>query len=109
MAKTKTSKKQEKSKTTSLVVHTPHTSKLLLDAKLVLEVLFDCLKENDLETFRDVLISHIKTVNKVNFSKKAKIGRTTLYELLDTEREFNPSLSTVAAVISAIEAERKAA
>ncbi len=54
------------------------------------------------------MISHIKTVNKVNFSKETKIGRTTLYELLDTDREFNPNLSTVTAVISAIEAERKA-
>lgn len=109
LSKSKTKKKKTTKKEIVLIEHEAHTSKLMMDSKLVLDVLFDCLKENDLETFRDVLISHIKTVNKAAFSKNAGIGRRTLYEILDTGKDFNPTLSTVAAVISAISSEKKAA
>ena len=102
MAKAGTSKKQKKSATKSLKVHEPFNSKELKDRKLVVETLLDCIRTGDIETFREVLISHLLTVNKSNLAVKAGIGRRTLYDLIDPKKEFNPELSTVSAVIKAL-------
>ena len=102
MAKAGTSKKQKKSATKSLKVHEPFNSKELKDRKLVVETLLDCIRTGDIETFREVLISHLMTVNKSNLAVKAGIGRRTLYDLIDPKKEFNPELSTVSAVIKAL-------
>jgi DNA-binding phage protein len=90
--------------TKSLKVHVPFASKELKDARLVAETLLDCIKTGDLDSFREVLISHLMTVNKVQIAKIAGIGRRTLYDLIDPKKEFNPELSTVSAVIRALAA-----
>ena len=104
MAKAKTLKKQKKSATKSLREHEPFTSPELKDAKLVVEALFDCLREGDVETFREVLTAHLMTTNKMKIAKKAGIGRRTLYDLMDPARKFNPELSTLSAIIHALAA-----
>ena len=104
MAKTVTSKKQKKSGTKSLRVHEPFTSKELKDAKLVIETLLDCIRTGDIESFREVLTAHLMTVNKSKVAQKAGIGRRTLYDLMDPKREFNPELSTIAAIIQSLAA-----
>jgi DNA-binding phage protein len=104
MAKAKTSKKQKKSAKKFLTEHVPFASKELKDSALVAEVLLDCIKTGDIESFRDVLISHLMTVNKSQIAKKAGIGRRTLYDLLDPDKVFNPELSTISALIRAIAA-----
>ena len=104
MAKTVTSKKQKKSVTKFLKAHEPFASKELRDAKLVSEALLDCIRSGDLGSFREVLISHLMTVNKVKLASRAGIGRRTLYDLIDPKKEFNPELSTVSAVIRALAA-----
>jgi DNA-binding phage protein len=76
----------------------------LKNSKLVSETLLECIKTGDLESFRDVLAAHLMTVNKVKIAKKAGIGRRTLYDLIDRNKEFNPELSTVSAVIRALAA-----
>ena len=85
-------------------VHEPFTSEELKDSNLVSEILLDCIKTGELDAFRDVLISYLTTANKTQIAKKAGIGRRTLYDLLDTDKDFNPELSTVSAVIRAIAA-----
>lgn len=102
MVKAKTSKKQKKSATKSLKVYEPFSSTELKDSSLVVETLFECIKSGDLESFREVLVSHLMTVNKSQLVKKAGIGRRTLYDLMDSNKEFNPELSTVSAIIRAI-------
>lgn len=104
MAKTVTSKKQKKSATKSLKAYVPFKSKELSDAKLVIETLLDCIKTGDLKTFREVLVAHLMTVNKMSLASRAGIGRRTLYDLIDPKKKFNPELSTVSAVIKALAA-----
>ena len=59
---------------------------------------------NDLETFQDVLIAHLRTVSKSKLAAKTKIGRQTLYDLIDEKKEFNPTLSTLGSILKAIAA-----
>lgn len=102
MAKAATAKSKKKSETKFLKIHDAFTSKELKSSKLVAEALLECIKSGDLESFREVLTVHLMTVNKVEVAKKAGIGRRTLYDLIDPKKEFNPELSTVAAVIRAL-------
>jgi len=82
----------------------PFASLELKDAKVVVETLLDCLCDGDVETFREVLTGHLMTTNKMKLSKKAGIGRRTLYDLMDPSRKFNPELSTLSAIIHALAA-----
>lgn len=100
MPKAKTSK----SVTKSLKVHVPFKSRDLSDANLVIESLLECIKTNDLDSFREVLAAHLMTVNKMELAKKAGIGRRTIYDLIDLDREFNPELATISALISSLAA-----
>lgn len=102
MGKTGTLKKRRKSATKSLSAYEPFASKELHDPKLVSEALLDCIKSGDLDSFREVLMSHLMTANKAAIAKKAGIGRRTLYDLIDPKKEFNPELSTISAVIRAL-------
>lgn len=85
-------------------IHTPFASKELKDAKLVVDTLLDCIRSGDIESFREVLVAHLMTVNKTDFAKKSGLGRRTLYALIDSKKEFNPELSTISAIIQSIAA-----
>lgn len=104
MRKIVTLKKRRKSGRKSLTVHEAFTSKELKNSKLVSDTLLACIKTGDLDSFREVLTAHLMTVNKVKVAKKAGIGRRTLYDLMDPDKDFNPELSTVSAVIKALAA-----
>lgn len=84
--------------------HEPFASKELKDPTLVMETLLECIKTGDLETFREVLASHLMSVNKADVAKRAGIARRTLYDMIDPDKEFNPELSTVSAVMRALAA-----
>ncbi len=104
MRKTATKKKQKRSGTKSLKAHEPFASPELKNSPLVAEALLECIRSGDLDSFREVLMAHLMTVNKVDVAKRAGIGRRTLYDLIDPKKEFNPELSTVSAVIRALAA-----
>ncbi len=104
MAKAVTSKKQKKSGTKSLRAHEPFTSKELKSSKLVVDTLLDCIRNGDLESFREVLTAHLMTLNKSKIAQKAGIGRRTIYDLMDPKREFNPEFSTISAIIHSLAA-----
>ena len=104
MRKAGTLGKRRKSGTKSLKVHEPFASKELKNPHLVANTLLECIKTGDVESFREVLMAHMMTVNKVEIAKKAGIGRRTLYDLIDPKKEFNPELSTISAVIRALAA-----
>ncbi len=97
-----TLKKPKKSEKKSLKEHIPFKSKELKNSNLVIDTLLECIKSGDAESFREVLIAYVMTANKTLLAKKAGIGRRTLYDLLDPKKEFNPELSTISALISAI-------
>lgn len=104
MRKSAASKKQKKSEMKSLRAYEPFKSQELKDKKIVIETLLDCIKTGDLNTFREVLVAHLMTVNKMELAIQAGIGRRTLYDLIDPKKKFNPGLSTVSAVIRALAA-----
>lgn len=104
MAKVATSKKQKKSGMKSLKAHAPFTSKELKNSQLVIDTLLECIRNGDIESFREVLTAHLMTLNKAGLAKKAGIGRRTLYDLMDPNKEFNPALSTISAVIRSLAA-----
>ena len=83
-------------------VYVPFKSQELKDSHLVAETLLECIKTGDIESFREVLTSHLLTVNKSLYAKKIGIGRRTLYDLIDPKKEFNPELSTISAVIKSL-------
>ncbi|MEK2646850.1 hypothetical protein [Bdellovibrio sp. BCCA] len=102
MAKAKTLKKPKSSSPNTLKKFNPN-ERLLLNKKLVAEVLVDALIQNDIETFRDVLISHLRALPKTELAKKTGLGRRTLYDLMENEK-FDPRLSTLSALLSKIAA-----
>jgi len=102
MAKAKTSKKQKTSSLRTLTKYEPDT-KLLSDKKLIVEVLIESLLANDLDTFRDVLIAHLRTLSKTDLAKKTGLGRRTIYDMLENKK-FDPRLSTLSSILSKIAA-----
>ncbi len=102
MAKVKTSKKQKDFLLNGLRKFEPDP-KLLSDNKLVIEALMEALLTNDVATFRDVLIAHLRTLSKTELAKRTGLGRRTLYDLMD-EKKFDPRLSTLSALLSKIAA-----
>ena len=104
MPKTKISDEQKVSETKYLKEHEPFSNPDLKNSDFVAEVLLDCIKSGELDSFRDVLTSYLSSINKTELAKKAGIGRRTLYELIDTKKDFNPELSTISAIIRAIAA-----
>ena len=103
MAKTRTSVKQKKYSLKSLKKHDLFATHLK-DAELIKEILVDALMTNDLETFQDVLVAHLRTTSKSKLSAKTKLGRQTLYDLIDEKKDFNPTLSTLGSILKAIAA-----
>ena len=102
MAKAKTSKRQKDSSKNTLKEFKLNES-LFLDRKLIAEVLTDAIIDNDLETLRDVLIAHIKTVSKVDLAKKTGLARKTIYNLI-SDGKFDPRLSTLSVLLSKLAA-----
>lgn len=103
MAKAKTSKKPKKFSTKGLTKHKPNYE-LLSNPKILKEVLVGALMENDIETFKECLIAHLKASSKVELAKKTKLGRQTLYDMINGKRKFNPSLETLGAILETIAA-----
>lgn len=105
MGKRKTSKRPRrysKGNFDHLKVFDP--SKGLENPKEILEALIECLKQNDLESFEDILVAHLRTVSKSRFGKKSDLGRQTLYDLIQGKREFNPTLRTIGGLFKALAA-----
>ncbi len=95
MANKKTSKKQKESSMHSYTEYQADLYPDLADKKKVREVLIEALTENDLETFQDILIAYLRTSSKLALSRNLKMGRSTLYDLIDPNKPFNPTLETL--------------
>jgi DNA-binding phage protein len=65
----------------SLREHVPFSSKELRSPELVAERLIECIKSGDLGLFRDVLVAHLATANKLAIAKEAGIARRNLDDL----------------------------
>jgi DNA-binding phage protein len=87
-----------------LKAHEPFASRELKNSKLVIDTLLECIRTGDIESFREVLTAHLMTMNKTKIAAKSGIGRRTLYDLMDSKKEFNPELSTISAIIQSLAA-----
>lgn len=76
--------------------------KRLKDAKRIQAVLLECIVDNDLDAFREILQGHINAVNAQEFCEEAGIARRTLYKML--EPDSNPTFKNLAKVIGQISA-----
>jgi DNA-binding phage protein len=105
MDKVKTSKKQKssskKSKPLILVEHRPEDFNFN-KPKLVREILADCILNNDMDTFQDVFLAFIRNQSKTKLAEKSKLGRQTLYDLLNDKKGFNPEWDTLRSLLKAI-------
>ena len=72
----------------------------LKDQELIFRALWECLVEQDIDSFKEVLRGHLEVVNKQQFAKKSKISRRTLYRTLSAEG--NPTLKSISNVIHAL-------
>jgi len=70
--------------------------------KLVKEILADCVLSGDMDTFQDVLLAFIRSQPKTKLAAKTKLGRQTLYDLLNQGNEFNPEWETLRSLLKAI-------
>lgn len=66
------------------------------DEKKVASALFECLKDNDTESYIEILDEYLK-VNRTKLAKKAKIGRSTIQEVFS--KKGNPTLKTIAKIV----------
>lgn len=74
-------------------------SRTLGNRESVVRAMSECLIEGDSEGFLEILSAHLSTVNKARFARKVRIGRKTLYRVLD--KTANPRLDTIIACVQA--------
>lgn len=72
----------------------------LRDQELVFRAFWQCLVEQDIESFKDILRGHLEAVNKEAFAKKSKTSRRTLHRILSPEG--NPTLKNISSVLNAL-------
>lgn len=68
----------------------------LADEQFIGAVIMECLKNNDPEGVIEAIKAHLDAVNKLQFSKKTEIPRSTLYYF---SKSRNPTLKTLARVV----------
>ena len=78
------------------------TEKYFKNKNKVADALLDCIKQDDIDGFKDILKAYLDFNNKEAFYKRVGISRRTLYRML--EPEGNPSLENVAKLISKLAA-----
>lgn len=104
IAKIKTLKKQKKLEKPLFIKHNPSSNNELSNKSLVKKILIEALTANDMETFQDVLVAYLRTTSKLALSEKTQIGRTTLYDLIDPKKPFNPTLNTLGKIFEELAA-----
>ena len=72
----------------------------LKDQDLAFQAFWQCLVEQDTESFKEILRSHLEAVNKEQFAKRSKTSRRTLHRILSPEG--NPTLKNISSVIHAL-------
>lgn len=65
--------------------------------EVIAHALWECLVENDIEAFKEILRSHLEVVNKDTLAKRAGIPRRTLFRMLSPEG--NPTLENLGKII----------
>jgi DNA-binding phage protein len=105
MPKKKTSKRPELSfkdmpgielKTSEgLIAHS--SIEMMQNRAFIAEALWQCLVDDDVESFKEILRGHLEFSNKDDLAKRAGIPRRTLFRMLSPEG--NPTLANVSKII----------
>ncbi len=69
------------------------------DREEIARALVECLLEGDQEAFVEILAAHVRVRNKARLARRARVGRKTLYRVLDGKA--NPRLATIMAFMRA--------
>jgi DNA-binding phage protein len=77
-----------------------NSTKRLQDQDLIFRALWQCLIEQDLESFKDILRGHVDAVNKGQLAKRSKTSLRTLHRILSPEG--NPTLRNISNVLHAL-------
>ena len=64
---------------------------------VIAQALWECLVENDIEAFKDILRSHLEVANKHKLAKQAGIPKRTLFRMLSPDG--NPTLENLGKII----------
>jgi DNA-binding phage protein len=109
MVKTKTLRVRKKSakatlklkvkKGKSVIAYSP--TQELLNETLIRDAIWECLKNNDSAGIMEILDAYFEAENKDFLCKKTSLSRSTLYHSL---KEKNPTLKTLAKLVSAVHA-----
>ncbi|MBF0315986.1 MAG: hypothetical protein HQK52_21375 [Oligoflexia bacterium] len=108
MIKKKTSKKQEISfkdipslkLKKNIKSHTFNPTERMKDKKYISKALWDCLVADDVDGFKEILMTHLYLVDKDVFAADAGIPRRTLFRMLSSEG--NPTLANIAKIVHKI-------
>ncbi len=71
----------------------------LIDPELLKSILIEAIMEGDMEMLKDAVVGIIRLNKKSDLIKKTKLGRQTLYDLINDKREFNPTIKTLSALL----------
>lgn len=69
----------------------------LLDEADLAQALFQCLKDEDIESFKEILSAHLDAKVKTRLAKKYGLSARTMFEALSVDG--NPSLKTIAKLV----------
>lgn len=72
--------------------------------KMIESILVEAIMDGDMEMLKDAVVGLIRQNKKSDLIKKTKLGRQTLYDLINDKREFNPTVKTLSALLQAIAA-----
>lgn len=76
----------------------------LIDPEILRSIIIEAIMEGDMEMLKDAVVGLIRQNKKSDLIKKTKLGRQTLYDLINDKREFNPTVKTLSALLQAIAA-----
>jgi DNA-binding phage protein len=65
--------------------------------------LTNCLKDKDVDSFKELLWAYLNQHNKVAIAKRMGVSRTTLYRIVS--EDGNPTLDNIVSLLDAIEKE----
>ena len=70
---------------------------VLLDKKLTLQAICECLSEGDMKGVKEVFLNYLWAVNKAKLAKETHVSRSTIIHCLEHK---NPTLDTFLKVLS---------
>lgn len=79
---------------------------LLRDRGAVRQALLQAILEDDLDTFRDILIGHLRAVSKTQVARTTGLGRQTIYDILQNEAGFDLRVSSLAKLLKSLGRQR---